>query len=206
MEAIKPFWKKNWLAILILIILGLSWIVYTTARYVHAIQAEGQWGVFDSQNYMHGEDNPDGFRLEFPLSWRFAVYDNGGPKNLKDAQAAFDEPFFLFTPNTFLYIWWRRVDDTWTLEDVRDWYVDELGFGINRSLLEQNRHAFREITVGVGDYPALSQVFWRDAYAGTRIVLLIVGDEAFVLDFSTQNFTETSATFNRMLNSFEVYE
>lgn len=206
MDIIKPFWKKNWLAILILIILGLSLVVYTTARYIHAIQVKGQWGVFDSQNYMNGEGNPDGFRLEFPLSWRFAAYDNGGPKNLKDARAAFDEPFFFFTPTTFLYIWWRRVDSTWTVEDVRDWYIEELGFGINRSLLEQNRHAFREITVGDGNYPALSQAFWQDAHSGTRIVLLVVGDEAFVLDFSSQNFPESSATFNRMLDSFEVYD
>ncbi len=211
MNIIKPnlikFWMKYRLAILVLFMLGISFTVYTSFRYIHAFQVAGQWTEFDSLNHMHGENNPDGFRLEFPQSWVSGAFDGGGQKNLKDARAAFDEPFFLFTPNTFLYVWWRRVDETWTLEDVRDWYIEELGFGINRSELEQRRNSFREITVGEGNYPALSQVFWQSADSGTRIVLFIVGDEAFILDFNAQRFdAETLDTFNRMLNSFDVYE
>ena len=201
------FWNKNRLAILVLLMLGLSFIIYTTIRYIQAFQVAGQWTEFNSQDYMHGENNPDGFRLEYPQSWRLEAYANGGSKNFKDARLGFDEPYFLFTPNTFLYVWWRRVDENWTLEDVRDWYIEELGFGINRSELEQKRNSFQEVMVGAGNYPALSQVFWRDTNSGTRIVLFIVGDEAFILDFDAQKLdSETLDIFNRMLDSYEVYE
>lgn len=198
--------NKNHLPVLVLLILVLVFIAGTVTRYSHASQVEGQWAEFDSQNYMHGENNPDGFCLEYPTAWVSGAFEDGGQKNLKNLRARFSEPHFIFSQNTYLSVWWRRVDETWTLEDVRDWYIEELGFGINRSELEQNRNNFRKITVGVGDYPALSQVFWRGSNSGTRIVIIIVGDEAFILDFTTSSFDTYSDTFNRMLNSFEVYK
>ena len=198
--------NKNHLPVLVLLILILVFIAGTVTRYSHASQVEGQWAEFDSQNYIYGENNPDGFRLEYPQSWPLAAYEGGGPRNLKDARLGFDEPHFLFTPSTYLYVWWRRVDENWTLEDVRDWYIEELGFGINRPDLEQNRNAFQKVTVGVGDYPALSQIFGQGTRSVKQIVLFIVGDEAFILVFSTPGFDYYSDAFNRMLNSFEVYE
>ncbi|KAA3657874.1 MAG: hypothetical protein DWQ04_26840 [Chloroflexi bacterium] len=90
---------------------------------------------------------------------------------------------------------------------MRDWYITDLGFGINRSELENARNTFRTTTIGKGDYPALSKVFWRSTHSGRRIIILIEGDEAFVFDFDAERLdTETLNTFNRMLDSFEVYD
>ena len=192
--------------IVILLALAVGFAGLTTRRYIHAISLKGQWTLFDSQKYMHGSNNPDGFRLEYPSSWQAGAYNNGGPKNLGDARAAFDAPFFLFTPRTFLYIWWKRIDQNWSLEDVRDWYIEENGFNVNRDLLEQSRDSFSETAVGAGNYPALTQTF---AGGRERIILylLIVDDEAFVLEFNTKNYNnDLEKTFERMVNSFEVYK
>lgn len=206
-STVFEFWNKNRFGILVLLIISLSFLAYTTIRYVQAFQVVRQWTEFDSQNYMDGENNPDGFRLETPQSWISAAHDGGGQKNLGNLRARFSNPFFVFSRKTYLAIWWRRVDETWTLENVRDWYIEDLGFGINRSALEQRRNSFQEVSVGAGNYPALSQDFWHSANSGTQIVLFVVGDEAFILQFTAQDFdTETSNTFTRMLNSFEVYK
>lgn len=203
----QKFWQKNRFSFLALVMIGITVIGYTVYRINRALQFEGQWAEFDSQDYMHGENNPDGFRLEFPQSWVSGAFDGGGQKNLGDLRARFEEEFFIFTPNTYLSIWWRRVDETWTLEDVRDWYIDDLGFGINHAELEQQRNLFREITVGACNYPALSQDFWQGPHSGKRIILLIVGDEAFVLDLNAPYFdAKTTDTFDRMLRTFEVYK
>ncbi|MCP4420495.1 MAG: hypothetical protein GY805_28140 [Chloroflexi bacterium] len=198
------FIKKNRLPLFVLFIIVLSFIVVTAIRIIHAIQVDGQWTEFDSQSYMHGENNPDGFRMEYPQGWTSGSYEGGGQKNLGDLRASFSNPFYVFTQKTFLSIWWRRVDETWTLEDVRDWYIEENGFGINRSELEQKRNSFQERLIGSENYPALSQVFSQTGSTEIQIVLFIVGDEAFVLEMNS-NIYELD-TFNRMLNSFEVYE
>lgn len=198
--------NKNHLPVLVLLILILVFVAGTATRYSHAFQVEGQWTEFNSQNYMHGENNPGGFRLEYPAAWISGAYEDGGQKNLKNLRARFDNPYFIFSPKTYLSIWWRRVDETWTLENVRDWYIEELGFGINQPELEQNRNTFQKVTVGVGDYPALSQIFGQGTSSVKQIVLFIVGDEAFILVFSTPGFDYYTDTFNRVLNSFEVYE
>ncbi len=186
--------------------LAVVFIGFTIQRYVTAASMKGKWAVFDSQNYIRGVGNPDGFRLEYPSSWQPGVYDNGGPKNLGDLRARFTEPYFIFTPKTYLSIWWKRIDQNWSLEDVRDWYIEENGFNVNRDLLEQSRDSFSETAVGAGNYPALTQTF---AGGRERIILylLIVDDEAFVLEFNTKNYNnDLEKTFERMVNSFEVYK
>ncbi|NKQ35863.1 MAG: hypothetical protein HF973_09645 [Chloroflexi bacterium] len=192
--------------LIIFFVLAVVFIGFTIQRYANAASMKGKWTVFDSQHYIHGIDNPDGFRVEYPSGWQPGAYDNGGPKNLGDLRARFTEPHFIFTPKTYLSIWWKRIDKSWTLEDVRDWYIEENGFNINRELLEQSRDSFSEITVGADNYPALTQTF---AGGTERIVLylFIVGDEAFVLEFNTKNYNaDLEKTFDRMLSSFEVYE
>lgn len=206
MWPLDKFWRENRLMLIILCALAIGFTGFTVQRYIRAVSLKGQWTSFDSQQYMHGNNNPDGFRMEYPSSWQEGVYDNGGPKNLGDARVAFDAPFFLFTPRTFLYIWWKRIDDNWTLEDVRDWYIEENGFNINRELLEQSRDSFSETTVGAGNYPALTQTF-AGGKERITLYLFIVGDEAFVLEFNTKNYNaDLEKTFSRMLASFEVYD
>ncbi len=204
---LAKFWKQNRLVIIILAIYFCGFFVHTASQYFQAIQLEGEWSIFDSQEYLHGKNNPDGFRLEVPMSWQSGVYDNGGPKNLGDARAAFDEPFFVFTPKIYTYVWWRRIDDTWELETVRDWFIDNLGYGINQTVLEQERNSFRSTTVGDGNYPALEHEFRIAGNQKERVVIVIVDDEAFVLTFTSKWVDpKTDKIFNRMLDSFEVYQ
>ncbi len=192
--------------IVVLFALAAGFAGLTAQRYIHAASLKGQWTLFDSQQYMYGNNNPDGFRMEYPSGWQAGAYDNGGPKNLGYLRARFTEPYFIFTPTTYLSIWWKRIDKSWSLEDVRDWYIEENGFNINHDVLEQSRNYFLETTVGAGGYPALTQTF---AGGRERIILylLIVDDEAFVLEFNTKNYNgNLEKTFDRMSDSFEVYK
>jgi hypothetical protein len=171
-------------------------------------QFRGEWAQFDSIEHSKADTFPDGFRLDYPASWNVLIYENGGTKNLRELRSAFTKPNYIFVANTYLNIWWRRVDESWTLEDARQWYVQELAFGIRDSELEQKQTSFQEQTVGVGNYPALIQTF--DEFGGKnphrQVVLLVVDDEAFALSFHTKTYDEEiQKTFERILNSLEIY-
>jgi hypothetical protein len=204
----EGFWKKNRFSILVFVILSLSFLIYSSFRIIQAKQVEGQWDVFDSKNFITGRNNPDGFQIDYPKHWISGAYDEGGEKNLGDLRARFSDPYFLFSPTTYVSIWWRRVDDEWTLHDVKEWYIHDLGFNINRDQLAEKSDSFREITVGKGNYRATNQVFWKNGNSDIRIVLVLVGDEAFALQLVTPNLndTDTQETFNRMLDSLEIYK
>ncbi len=90
--------------------------------------------------------------------------------------------------------------------DARDWYIEDAGFGISRYILEQSLDYFQETSIGIGGYPALESTFNFGRYEKRKVVLFVVGDEAFALEFHAKNYGEMGETFERMLISFEVYQ
>lgn len=204
---------KVTLGILIGIVLYV--VVGRTIELIIAYQSEGQWETFDSNSEAHPPQDPDGYRLEYPVSWNAFFHSGGGTKNLREQRGHFESPYYWWVSKTYLSIWWRRIDDNWTLPDALSWFEHELAFGIRDSEVKSKHHSWEQAIVGKGKYPALMQTF-RDTFAPyrlqrsketERVVLFIVGDEVFVLTFYDDEVDpETTAIFQRMLDSFDVYK
>ena len=179
-------------------------------QYERYYQMQGQWATFDSQAYHQQiRSFPDGFRLDYPLGWGITTYERGGTKNLRQLRVSFTTPHFIFDPDSYLQVWWRRIDENWTLDDARKWFVKEIPFGLDGVELREKQDTFQKTTVGIGQYPALIQTF--TVFSGEnpheQVVLLVVGDEAFAFSFHTDNYDEqTEQIFERMLDSLEIYE
>jgi len=177
-------------------------------RFIHARQGIGEWRLFDSQeHYRDIPTFPDCFRVEYPANWELAVLENGGTKNLRELRVAITRPNYLFWPNTTLEVWWRRVDETWTLERVKDWFVQDVYFGISPDELDQKQDSFQPTMVGTNNLPGLTQTF--DTFHGRnpvrKVILLLVGDEAFAFNFITTNSdSEVEPIFGRMINSIDM--
>ena len=209
MEIPPKFALRILLGIILFIIVG------RTISLIMAYQKEGQWNTFDSISWAKPPKDPDGFRLNYPTSWDEFSYSGGATKNGRELRASFESPYYWWTSKTYLNIWWRRIDGHWTLTDASNWFEHELGFGIRDHEIEMKHDAWQTTTIGKGKYPALVQTF-GDPYgvfhlppskAEERVVLLIVGDEAFALTFNDDEVDpETVAIFQKMLDSFEVYK
>ncbi len=189
------------ISLLIFVILVLGFLGNTSMRIIRAYQFEGEYSLFDSQDSLVGDNDPDGFRLEYPTSWSPLSWSNGHPKeNLRERRVKFKNPYYFFSTKTYVTIWWRRVDNNWTMYDAKDWYSEEYGFGISQRSLD----SFQETSIGIDNYPAL-----ENTVQGREVVLFVVGDEAFALEFQAKNHVEYKKMeniFERMLNSFEVYQ
>ena len=173
-----------------------------------AVQLEGQWSTFDTSQYEHTANDPDGFRLVYPSGWDAGFLDGGRSKNLRELRASFEKPSYTWTSTTYLNIWWRRVDPSWQLDDALTWFEGDLGFGLDRTQLAKKHDTWERITVGAENYPALLQTFATSPVAPpyAKIILLVKDDEAFALTFRNDlSVPETPAIFDRMLGSFEVY-
>lgn len=178
-----------------------------------AYQHEGQWATFDSISRAKPPQDPDGYRIDYPTNWNVIFRSGGGSKNLRNRRGSFQSPW---ESQTYLNIWWRRVDPHWTLDDAQTWFENELGIGIRDKEIKEKHNRWRTEMVGKGQYPALVQTYYDTTSAfqfsdlpndQTRVVLLIVGDEAFALTFHDDDVDpETTAIFQRMLDSFEVYK
>ncbi|KAA3660583.1 MAG: hypothetical protein DWQ04_19020 [Chloroflexi bacterium] len=192
------------------LILLLAFVIYflavTGLRIIQAYQLEGEWVEFNSQQRLKGENDPEGFSIEYPANWEALSYSGGGTKNLRELRAGFDNPYYLFSTKDYVSIWWRRVDESWTMYDVRDWYIEDIGFGISQSSLEQSRDSFKATSIGSQNLPSLEKTFYPGMNEQIRVVLFVVDNEAFVLEFQSNNYRNFESTFERMLNSFEVYE
>jgi hypothetical protein len=185
---------------------GLIVILFITGiliRFIHGNTNVGQWTVFNSRERLTGEDDPDGFRLEYPSSWEANAYSGGGSHNMGELRALFNYPFYLFEIQQNLHVYWRRVDEDWTRYDARDWYIEDLPFG---HAAVTNENIYQEIKIGKGNYLALTGTNLT-TFDKRRVVVLVIGDEAFALDFySERDDPEVDVIFERMLDSFEVYK
>lgn len=177
-------------------------------RFIRARQGEAEWKLFDSQDhYRDVQTFPDCFRVEHPANWELVVLENGGTKNLGELRVAITRPNYLFWPNTTLEVWWRRVDETWTLERVKDWFVQDVSFGISRQELVEKQDSFRPIIVGPSGLPGLTQTF--EAFGGhnpwRKVILLLVEDEAFAFNFITTDYnSDVERIFRRMIDSIDM--
>jgi hypothetical protein len=202
-----PNWplKKRHVAAFVIII--AVFIMGVTIRFVRGYTLEGEWAVFDSQKRLTGHNNPDGIRLEYPANWEVSPYSEGGTKNLGDLRVSFYNPFYLFTAKQYLSIWWQRTEDDWTRYDVRDWFIEDIGFEYKVDTLREFRELFQETKIGMGNYPALTQTFQKRNETEERIIVFSVNDEAFVLrvNYLTGD-SETEEILKRMINSIEVYD
>ncbi len=193
--------------IIVIVIVGLL-LIGIGKRYISFSQYQGEWRQYDSGEYSQTNTFPDGFRFEHPENWEVTSYEDGATKNGKELRVSLRKPNYIFTPSTGLQIWWRRVDDNWTLEDSKNWYVGDIAFGVDNTELEQKQDSFREVEIGKDNYPALVQTFKR--FAGEnptrQVFLLVIRDEAFAFSFYTDNYEEDVAiTFERMIGSLEIY-
>jgi hypothetical protein len=173
-----------------------------------AVQLEGQWSTFDTSQYEHTANDPDGFRLVYPSGWDAGFLAGGRSKNLRELRASFEKPSYTWTSTTYLNIWWRRVDPSWQLDDALTWFEGDLAFGLDRTQLAKKHDTWERITIGAENYPALLQTFATSPVAPPyeKIILLVKDDEAFALTFRNDlSDPETPAMFERMLGSFEVY-
>ena len=199
-------------------ILVLSAVAFYISAYLiiswsHAIRFKGQWTVFDSQNYSTAETFPDGIRFEYPKSWDVTTYEKGGTPNL-----GVDLRIYLKAPlqRIWMDVYWRREED-WTLDDVLDWYIDDVERTVPFDELMQSRDQFTPALVGVGDYPALVHDYPRSnlgilgpapgPHHLMRAVLFKVGDEAFAITLTTADKTDGSLEiFQRILDTLEIYK
>jgi hypothetical protein len=194
---------------IVLIIVLVYFVIGINERWRRTQEFQGQWSQFDSQNYFKRETFPDGFRLDYPASWSVSTYRKGIPQS-REFRTRFTQPDNnFFSPDTNMSTYWQQVDEDFTLDDARIWFVEDVVTDISRSELEQKRVSFQEITVGKGNYPALTQTFVQ--FNGTnphrQVVVLVVGDEAFAFSFHTKNYDEeTKQVFKRMLDTLEIYE
>lgn len=194
---------------LVIVVFVVGYFIFGTGkRLITASLYRDEWSQYDSREYSQAETFPDGFRFDYPANWEVTSYENGATKNGRELRISMRAPNYIFSPSTYQQIWWRRVDDQWTLEDTKEWYIDDVAFGVNNTELEQKQDSFRNIEIGKGNYPALIQSFTQ--FEGEnplrQVVLLSVGDEAFVFSFHSENYDEDiSATFERMINSLEIY-
>lgn len=193
-----------------LVLLLLMGIVSFTLfqRFIHARQGESEWKLFDSQeHYRDIQTFPGCFRVEHPTNWELAVLERGGTKNLGDLRVAITRPNYLFWPNTVLNVWWRRVDKTWTLERVREWYVQGVSFGVSNEELAQKQDSFQSILVGPGKLPGLTQTFesFRGPNPREQIILLLEEEEAFVFSFITNDYdVDMERIFSHMIDSIDM--
>ncbi len=189
--------ERNTLLIFVILVLGTLGSV--SMRIIRAYRLEGEYSLFDSQDSLVGDNDPDGFRLEYPTSWSPFSWSNGHPNyGLREQRVMFNNPYYFFNTKTFVTIWWQRVDDNWTMYDARDWYMESRGFGSGQT--------FQETSIGIDSYPALENTL---PVGRVKIVLFVVNDEAFALEFEAKNFAEyrkMENIFEHMLNSFEVYQ
>jgi hypothetical protein len=200
--------KVNKVSLIIVVVIVGVFLIELGKRYDSMIHYQGEWSQYDSQEYSQASTFPDGFRLDYPANWEVSNLRKGGTKNLRALRVSFFEPNYIFIPSTYLQIWWHRVDTNWTLDDVKEWYVNDIAFGVNRDELEQKRDGFSRIKVGVHDYPALVQTFkhFEGKNPRRQVVLLLVGDEAFAFSFHTNDYNEDiAATFERMIATLEIY-
>jgi hypothetical protein len=201
--------RRNKISIFIIVVVLGYVLLGIGVRFGRAYRFQGEWKGFDSQDYFQTETFPDGLRLDYPKGWELSVYEKGGTKNLGELRVSFIKSNYFFWPDTGLNVWWRRIDENWALEDAREWYVENLAFGISDNELEQKQDTFQEITVGTGNYPALTQTFHLPGRNNPRkqVVLLVVGDEAFAFTFQMKgDDEEIRKIVERMLNSLEIYE
>lgn len=177
-------------------------------RFIHTRQGETEWKLFDSQeHYRDIQTFPDCFRVEHPANWELAVLENGGTKNLGELRVSITRPNYLFWPNTGLNVWWRRVDETWTLERVKDWYIQDVSFGVSTQELAQKQGSFQPIFVGPGELPGLTQTFevFRGPNPREHVILLLVKGEAFAFSFMTNDYdADVEQIFSRMSDSIEM--
>lgn len=200
--------KINKASLFILVVIVGVFLIGISRRFISNIQYQGEWSQYDSQAYSQASTFPDGFRLEYPANWEVSNLEKGGTKNLGELRVSFYKPDYFFTPSTALQIWWRRVDDNWTLKETKDWYIGDIAFGVNDAELEQKRDSFREVEIGKGNYLALVQTFNRfeGENPGRQVFLVVVGDEAFAFSFHSDNYDEDIAIlFERMIDSLEIY-
>ena len=209
MESFKSFLRTSkksvMLAVIILIVVIYS-LIDTEMDRRRSRQLEGMWAIFNSQEKLTGNNDPDGFAMTYPANWQLIVNSNGGTKNLGERRVLIEESIRFFGAKTYVSVWWKRVDDSWTMYDARDWYIDHIGFGINRSTLKRSHDSFTEINIGTNGYPALERVFNLARSEKRRVIVFVVDNEAFAIDFHGQNYRETEDVFEQMLNSFEDYE
>lgn len=206
-KKMKDF-KVNKISLIIVVFIVGLFLIEIGKRYISMIHYQGGWSQYDSQEYSQASTFPDGFRLDYPTNWEVSNLRKGGTKNLRELRVSFYKPNYIFTPSTYLQVWWRRVEANWSLDDVEEWYVSDIAFGVNRDELEQKRDRFLRTKVGAYDYPALVQTFNRFEGKNPRrqVVLLVVGDEAFAFSFHTDDYNEDiAATFERMIASLEIY-
>lgn len=209
MEQQKSQWsnlKKSIVVPLIVLLIMFVSVVDASIDRIKARQLEGQWAVLDSQEKLVGENDPDGFEMLYPADWRLVAYSNGNSKNLVEKRIAIEESLSLFGAKTYVSIWWKRVNDSWTMYDARDWYIKDLGFGLNQSALQHTHDSFSETNIGAGEYLALERVFKLSGSEKRKVVVFVVGNEAFAIEFHGQNYKETEEIFEQMLSSFEDYE
>lgn len=198
----------NKLALIVVSLLIISWVSSKVIDTSRARQLEGQWVEFDSNDYQITANDPDGFQLSVPAHWKKFFHSGGGTKNLKELRASFESPYYLRVSATYCNVWWRRIDDTWTLQDAQAWFEDDLGFTLWDSEIEQKHDSWESTTIGFQKYPALTQTFTRLRGKNPRmqVTLLVVRDEAFALVMQDDDVDEeTEARFQRMLDTFEVY-
>lgn len=193
--------------LVLILIIGI--VSFTLAqRFIRARQGEGEWKLFNSQDhYRDIQTFPNCFRVAHPANWELAVLENGGTKNLGELRVAITRPNYLFWPNTTLEVWWRRVDETWTLERVKEWYVQDVSFGISRQELAQKQDSFRPILVGPNNLPGLTQTFeaFRGPNPREEVILVLDEDEAFAFRFITTDYdVDMEQIFGRMIDSLDI--
>ncbi len=190
-----------------ILFIGIAGFILTQ-RFVRALQGEAEWQLFNSQDhYRDTQTFPSCFRVEHPANWELVVLEKGGTKNLGELRVAITRPNYLFWPNTTLEVCWRRVDDTWTLERVKDWFVQDVSFGISRQELVEKQDTFQPIIVGPNSLPGLMQTF--EALPGRnpreQVFLILHQDEAFAFSFITDDYdAEIEQIFARMIASIDM--
>lgn len=193
------------------IIVILYFAISIGVRWNRIDKYKGQWTQFDSQAHYQSETFPDGLRFDYPASWLIGTFESGSSPNIgRTLRVKLTDPNFLMREDTGIRIHWRRLDEDWSLADIRDWYIDEIERTINRSVLKAKRDDFQQSEIGQGSYPALMQDFSRlkrGPLPYYQVILFRVDDEAFVFIFNTSDRRNGSLDiFKRMLDSIEVYE
>lgn len=177
-------------------------------RFIHARQGEAEWQLFDSQDYYRDiQTFPNCFRMEHPANWELAVLENGGTKNLGELRVSITRPNYLFWPNTGLNVWWRSVDETWTLERVKDWYVQDVSFGVSAQELARKQDSFQPIRIGQNSFTGLTQTFeeFRGHSPREQVILILNDDEAFAFSFITTDYdSDVERIFRRMIDSIDM--
>jgi len=179
------FGKKTKLPLgIILIVICLTLAAMLTRQ----LLLQDQWRTLTHEGY--------GFSIDYPATWNADRYGSSGYRNLENARAD------IGGIGTSVLIHQQTIDKP-TLEDAAEWGQEIVLHKRNILFLSPRTEA----TVGIENYPALTQTFQEKIGLETnttKVIYVVTENSAFAIEFN--DVEKSEPIFEQMLASFRLFD